>query len=162
MKKILKIIAIIIVLIALLLLMAALIKYLKGPNILGHLFGASSWLGELSVQGIIALAAVGLVIAAIISPKGFSKAMDRVTSAVSTVGSKAATMITKGLGSTLGGALKGLFTGANWLWIGVAATGAYLLWPSGRSERSYSTLAATQDKYDDVVLDLEHKKKSSS
>lgn len=164
MKKFLKIVAIILVILALLLILSALINYLDGPNILSSAFGSESWLGTLSVSGIITLAIAGLIIAAVISPAGFSKGIDRVTSAVSTVGSTAGTMVTKALGSTLGGVVKGLTSGLNWLWIGAAAVAAYALWPtsSDRSNRAAARLEELRVRREEIELDKLSKGRSST
>lgn len=157
MRKILKIVAIILVILALLLMLSQLVRYLGGPNMLGISWLQGTWLGSLSITAVVALSVVGLVIAAVLSPKGFSKAVDRVTSAVSVVGKSAGTMVTKVVGSTLSGVAKGLFSGFNWLWIGVAGLAAYALWPSAdeRSARARARIEEVAARREENALEEE-------
>lgn len=144
MRKILKIIAIILVILALLLLLQALVTYMGGPNALSLFFGSGSWLGQLTIQGVLSLALVGLVIAAVISPKGFKKGMDRVTSAVSTTANSIMKMATKTVTAIGKGFFKGIGSLFNVLPFVAVAGVIYYFWPSDeeKSARARAKLDA--------------------
>lgn len=158
MKKFLKIIAIILVIIALLLIISALVSYMGGPNMLGKAFGPESWLGKLSMEYVIALAIGVLVIAAVISPKGFAKAMERVTSGVSLVGEKVASMVTRTASSILGGAVSGFFSNNGWLYAILAGAAIYMLWPDSddRSRRAEARMRELEVKERELILESAH------
>lgn len=132
MKRFLKILAIVLVIIAIIALVVAgfaLADVGWAQNLMSSSF-ISTTLGIKSAWALLALGIAGLVLAAIMSPSGFSKAMDRVTHGLSSVTGSAAKLVGTTAGSIAGGLLGGLLGNGNWLWVLGAAGLVYLLWPS--------------------------------
>lgn len=127
MKKFLKLLAFILVVIAVIAILYAGFSWYQSGLTFTE-FAAQTAFGSLSWGLVIGLAVVGLVVAAIISPKGAAKAFDRIGHATSIV----AKGITKVVSKTAAGAVGGLLTGllSHGLLPALAVAGLiYWFWP---------------------------------
>lgn len=132
MKRFLRILAIVLVIIAIIALIVASFALADvgwAQNLMSSSF-ISTTLGIKSAWALLALGVAGLVLAAIMSPSGFSKAMNRVTHGLSNVAGSAAKLVGTAAAGVTGGLLSGLLGDNNWLWVLGAAGLIYLLWPS--------------------------------
>lgn len=129
MKSFLKILAMILVIIAILAIVTVLVQWANIGGDFSALMSETFIIGDLSIGTVLALAAAFLVVAAILSPKGFQKTMDRVGQGLSTTVGSLTKVVSKTAAGAIGGLFSGLFSGGN-LWVILAvAAGVYLLWP---------------------------------
>lgn len=127
MKKFLKLLAFILVIIAVIaILYAGFTWYQSGLTFTK--FAATTAFGSLSWGLVIGLAVVGLVVAAVISPKGAAKAFDRIGHATSVAAKGVTKVISKTAAGAIGGLLTGLFSHGLLPVLAVAGL-VYWFWP---------------------------------
>lgn len=127
MKKFLKILAIILIIIAVLAILYAGYEWFQSGKEFAK-FASDTAFGPLKWGTVIGLAAVGLVVAAVISPKGAAKAFDRIGKATAIVAKGVTKVISKTAAGAIGGLLTGLFS--HGLLPALAVAGLiYWFWP---------------------------------
>lgn len=158
MKKFLKILAIILVIIALLAILGGVLKQYANIDLFSKVFTHSATIAGMSGWTWILIGIAGLVLAAIMSPQGFSKALNRVTAGISDVAGGAA----KVAGGVLAGIVKGAgeaLTSYGW-WLLIGGVALWALWPSNetRSVNTANRIALRQADLEERRLALEEKR----
>lgn len=136
MKRFLKILAIILVVIAISALLSAAFQFIGGGQETFMQFLSKDAFWSMTWGQVILLGAVGLVLAAVISPEGASKALTRVAEGTARAVNGVTKVVSKTAAGAIGGLLSGFFSGGN-LWLIIAAAiGIYYFWPDKEERRS--------------------------
>lgn len=138
MKKVLRLVMLIIVILAIISIVTSLLA-INDVSWAVDLFKdgglIATYLGIKSAWMLLALAIAGLVLAAIIMPKEFQAAIEKVSRGLSKATGGVAKMAASAAGGLLAGLGAGIFSSGNLLWWIIGGAAVYMLWPSSE-ERS--------------------------
>lgn len=136
MKRFLKILSMLIIFILLIVAIYIGIQYsLSNATSFGSFISSSTMFG-LPLSAVLWIGAGLLLIAAMISPEGISKAFNRVSEGLSRTAGGLAKVASKTVAGAISGALSGMLDGGNLLTILAVGGLVYLLWPDAETRRS--------------------------